>query len=126
VGVEEGPRGVGVAARQTETGREGVSVSTFIPDKNVCVFDRPILMSELISLKISGTLGYNLRDSLMILSRYCMSLRSFMVTVRSDPWKILSCSWYALSCKTKPRVRLCSVRWLSHCITQSWSRALLE
>jgi hypothetical protein len=27
-----------------------------------------------------------------------MSLRSFMAGGWSDPWKMLSCSWYALSC----------------------------
>jgi hypothetical protein len=34
---------------------------------------------------------------LMTLSRYFISLRSLIVTERSDPWKMLSCSWYAFS-----------------------------
>ena len=57
----------------------------------------PILISSLRVLPTPGTLGYNLRVSLMTLSRYFISLRSLIVTERSDPWKMLSCSWYAFS-----------------------------
>jgi len=62
----------------------------------------PILTSCLSTLPIYGALGYSLKVSLMTLSRYFISLRSCMVTERSEPWKMLSCSWNAVSCRRNP------------------------
>lgn len=78
-----------------------------LPPKNftleyVTYFRRMNLPKDVSSfnvLPMNGTLGKSLKESLMHLSKYFMSFKSFIVARRLSPWKILFSSSATLSWK---------------------------